>query len=45
MGIRSQKYSTLAVMNCSQYKELAFNFPIVDIRFREYIYSYHDQVK
>ena len=42
MRIWSQKYSTLAVMNYSQYKELAFNFPLVDVKFREYIYCYHD---
>ena len=45
MRIRSQKYSTLAVMNSENYRELAFNFPQIEDRFREYTYMYHDQVK
>ena len=45
MRIRSKKYSTLAVMNSEHFRELSFNFPLIEDRFREYTYNYHDETK
>ena len=45
MRVTSQKYSTLAKMDQTQFKEMAFNYPNVEDKFKEAVFQYDDKNK